>query len=242
MKSKHWPEVLLLTYLISFLYCLYIGVFETIYSLGIYVLIAIQGIGLVFFLIHLLATRFLSKTKFEVGKSFRFSVLILVFIQILWIVAHRIEKYVPTYTISIPETFTGCVYLFISPEERGDVDVSNNGIGYMGSEGKAQWRILRGGIDISDAYSGLQTNSISVYSKDGLQLTKYRIECFEINDSNFYPERSSDYPIDPCMNDEEFLQLSEGGYIDESNLKKVVWNRSENRDEWIPNFKSSRVN
>jgi hypothetical protein len=228
MKSIHWPKVLVLLYIFSLAYCLYIGVYETIYSLGIYIVIAFQCIGLIIFSIHLLVRKFILKGTFNLHKSLRFSIIFLISIQTLWIVTHRIEKYKPTYTISIPEAYIGYVYLFNSPGERKDITVNMKGIGYIGSEGKAQWRIVREGVDITAAYSTQQTNEINLYDEDSLQLTAYRVGCIVINDSNYYPKRNWDYAAFPCLDVEEFLQLVEEGYIDKSKLRKKVWQRSKN--------------
>lgn len=240
MKSKYWLAVLLLLYLSSLAYCFFIGVYETLYSLGVYVLIAIQGIGLLVFFIHLLVTRLLSTKKVSLEKSLIVSLVVLTAIHLSVISYHRIEQYKPTYSVSIPDTFKGAVYLFNTPEEVQDVIVSEAGIGYIGSKGKREWKFMRAGIDITDAYVTSHMNEIAIYEGDSTRLTAYDVQCLVINDSNIYPKRNSINPVTPCMGATRFLHLVQAGFIDESKLRKGVWNRSENGDEWIADVQRSR--
>ena len=154
---------------------------------------------------------------------------------------HEIEEYKPTYIISIPENFEGCIYLFTTIEPRNDVPVNEMGIGYIGSKGKAHWEIKRGKTNITESLATSQANEILEYNDNKTQLTAYDVMCIEINDANIYNQRSSDYVIIKCMDEIEFLEMAENGLIDESRLRKRVWNSGINDENWVLNQNLSRL-
>lgn len=238
MKGENWFRLLLILYLTSTAYCLFIGVYETFYSLGIYLLLSIQAIGLVIFVLHLIVTKHCLSRQSKSQKSLKWGIVAVVFFQLLWIISHRIENYQPTYIISIPSDYLGCVYLFDSEENGADTDVTPLGYGYLGNLGKGQWEVLRAGIDISESFAKSESNEISIYSEDSTRLTVYRVICFEVNDSNIYKTRSYNQSF-ACMEASEFLQLIEENYIDQSKLRKSVWKLSEATGEWQPIIETS---
>jgi hypothetical protein len=233
MKERHWHGFLYLLYLVSLFYSFYIGRYETVYSASVGAVLLIQIIGVAIILIHLLVSRFLPAVKFNPGGSFRFGLIFITGLQLVLIVGHRIEKYRPTYTVTIPETVAGCVYLFTTEEEVEDILVSDSGIGYMSSKGKVQWEIDRGGHDITAAFSTGYMNEIRIYEADSTLMSVYNVQCISVNDSGYYPVRSYDYTVFSCMDEEEFLHLVEEGVVDISRLRKQVWRREQKDGQWI---------
>ncbi len=224
-----------LIYLISSVYIFYIGRFETIYGSGVLGAIALQLIGLVIFVISLLLT----SRKFR--KSLLIAALSLGIIQAAIIVFHEIKEYSPTYTINIPTHYEGCIYLFVTNAQRSDVVVDQNGIGYVGSHGKASWKIFKGGQDVTSAFSTSQQNEILIHDSTNNTLTSYNVSCMNINPLNVYAKRHSDYEIIPCMDYIEFLELVKLGIIDEQVLRKTVWKRQTNDSNWMLDAESSRI-
>lgn len=227
--------ILIVLYLVTTSYLFYIGRYETVYGAGVLSVIVIQALGLLLFAL----TFFLS--KYNLRKSFSVFAIALSSIQGILIVAHEIEQYKPTYTISIPENYTGSVYLFVSDVSRSDVQVDENGIGYLGSRGKAQWELKQGDKTLNEAFQTMQHNEILIRSSDDTQLTSYDVSCLQINDLAYYPVREPDYPIIPCLDSETFLKMIEQGLVEENKLRKKVWNGSGNDKDWVLDASQSRL-
>lgn len=235
MNKRNLSRLIVPFYFASLIYSTYIGIYETIYSLGLYSVIAIQAIGLLAFLLHL----FIKKFQFQ--KSLRFALIVLSSLQLSFIVAIRIEKYKPTYTISIPENYSGNVYLFTTTQGLDDVQVDERGIGYIGNKGKAQWRLEKGGDDITDAFSTQRWSEIAIYENDSCILKAYDVQCLEINDSNYYPQKAAVFFNIPCLTPDEFLSYIDKGWVDESKLQMKQWYRENKRDTWHTESQQTRI-
>ena len=236
MKQKYsYLRLALFFYLVSTAYILYIGIYETIYGLGVYEAIIIQIFGLLIFGISL----FLSKFNFR--KSVKLFAFLVSIIQFVSIIAHEVDQYKPTYVINIPPNYEGCVYLFTTNNDKSDIEVDSNGIGYMGSKGKAIWEIQKGKESITEAFSNSQQNEIIIRNTLNTLLISYDVACLEISQSNQYTTRQSDNVVYPCMDSKEFLELVNYGIIDEKLLRKKVWNGNGSEDDWVLDSQKSRL-
>ncbi|MGB6037322.1 MAG: hypothetical protein WBG42_13700, partial [Cryomorphaceae bacterium] len=133
------------------------------------------------------------------------------------------------------------IYLFITNEERSNVSVDENGIGYVGSKGKAKWEIRKGIKSIPKVFATSQQNEILIKDSSNTTMIAYNVSCLEINNSNYYPPRQYDDKIKPCMDSVEFLELFEQGVIDEKLLRKKVWKGNGNESSWVLDSQESRL-
>ena len=224
-----------LFYLFTTAYIFYIGRYETIYGAGVTGVIAIQVFGLLIFGVSLLLS------KFNVRSSFKVFAFVVSSIQISLIIIHEINQYKPTYVIDIPENYEGCIYLFVTNEDRSNVSIDEHGIGYIGSKGNAKWEIQNGDHSITEAFATSQQNEILIRDSSNTTMTAYDVSCLEINNSNYYPPRQSDYEIKPCMESVEFLELVEQGVINEKLLRKKVWKGNGDESSWVLDSQESRL-
>ena len=149
-------------------------------------------------------------------------------LNLILILGHEISEYQPTRSIVIPDHYDGCVHLFVVNGPRDNVYVDDRGFGYIGSEGKVNWEIRRGGKNITNAWNTSPGNEICY--DDGPQLICYDVLCLEIGPEDHYPEEHIDpYGMVKCMNHYEFLDLVRLGWIDESQLRKRVWDADRSR-------------
>lgn len=236
MKQKKWIKVIaLLSYVFSTFYSLYLGRYESIYGLGVILVILIQALGVLVFLV----TLFLQKFSFQ--KKLLYSSILVSCLQAVFILGHEIEQYKPTYYINIPSDYTGCVYLFVTNNQIQNVTVDENGMGYMGRDGKVNWEIKRGDELITQAFSTSQSNEILIRDSTNTTLIAYSVSCLEINDSSYYPKRPYDYEIFPCMDTKEFLGLIEDEILNEEWLRKKVWKGNGKEDSWVLDTQLSRL-
>jgi hypothetical protein len=233
--EKTYLTTAFLIYVVTTGYISYLARYETIYSVGVYAVIAIQVLGLFVLAVTLLFSRF---NYLRSLKAFAFAVSL---IQFVFIIVHEIDHYKPTYVITIPSNYEGCIYLFVTRESRSDVFVDERGIGYVGSTGKAKWEIRRGNECITDAFSTSQHNEIIVRDSSNTLMIAYDVSCLEINESNHYPPRPYDKQTIPCMDSPEFLELVEQGVINEKLLRKKVWKGNGDESSWVFDSQESRL-
>ena len=224
-----------LFYLFTTAYIFYIGRYETIYGAGVAGVIIIQVFGLLVFGVSLLLS------KYNLRPSFKVFAFVVSSIQLALIIIHEIDQYKPTYVIEIPQNYEGCIYLFVTNEERSNVAVDEHGIGYVGSKGKAKWEIQKGYQSITNAYATSQQNEIIIKDSSNTKMIAYDVSCLEINNSNYYPPRQYDYEIKPCMDSVEFLELVAQGVINEKLLRKKVWKGNGNESSWVLDSQESRL-
>jgi len=221
MKRGASLGILIVFYVISVVWAFYIGRWETIYGVGASLVILIQGSILVLSVVLMLL-------KWGVDSSLRASFIVGTVLNLILILGHEASEYQPTRTIIIPDKYEGCVYLFSVNGPRDDVYVDERGFGYIGSEDQVNWEIQRGGKDITNAWNTSHSNEVA-YEEDG-QLVVYNVMCLEINDKDEYPDQHTDpYGQVKCMNHYEFLDLVQLGWVDESQLRKRVWNKDRSR-------------
>lgn len=225
----------ILCYLFTTAYISYVGRYETIYGAGFAAVLVVQVFGLIVFGFTFF------RSKFKPRKSINWFVFTVSSIQLVLIMVHEIDQYQPTYVINIPENFQGKVYLLVTNEERADVSVNEHGIGYVGNKGKAKWEIRKGRQNISDAFETIQQNEILIRDSSNTTLTAYSVSCLDINSSNNYPSRPSDYQIIPCLDSTEFLKLVEREIIHEKILRKKVWTGNGEESSWVLDPKKSKL-
>ena len=166
--------------------------------------------------------------KWGFTASFKASFMLGTLLNLILVLVHEISEYQPTRTIVIPKNYEGCVYLFTVNGPRDNVYVDERGFGYIGSEGRVKWEIQRGGKDISNAWNTSHSNEICY--EDGPLFTCYNVLCVEINEKDEYPVQHLDpYGQVKCMNHYEFLDLVRLGWVDESKLRKRVWDADRTR-------------
>lgn len=235
-KGKYlYLTFVLLFYLFTTAYILYLGRYETIYGAGVAGVIVIQVFGVLVFGVTLLLS------KFNVCSSFKVLAFVVGSIQLALIIIHEIDQYEPTYVIVIPQNYEGCIYLFVTNEDRSNVSVDERGIGYIGSKGKANWEIQKGSQSITEAFATSQHNEILIRDSSNTTMTAYDVLCLEINNSNYYPKGQYDYEIKPCMDSAEFLELVEQGVINENLLRKKVWKGNGDESSWVLDSQESRL-
>lgn len=236
MKQKHTYLVIsFFGYFITTAYTFYIGIYETLYSLGFYSAIAVQLFGLLIFGFAL----FLSKLNFR--KSLKVFAIVVSSIQCVFIIGHELDQYKPTRVIHIPPNYKGCIYLFVTNQPKSNIIVDENGIGYIGSKGKATWEIKRGNESITEAFSTSNQNEILIRDSSNTSLIAYEVSCLEIGTLNNDPPRQYDSEIKPCMDSVEFLELVEYGIIDEKVLRKKVWKGNGDESSWVLDSQKSRL-
>lgn len=221
MKRQASLGMLIVFYIISAVWAFYIGRWETIYGVGATLVILIQ-------VSVLLLSGVLMLMKWGLDSSLRASFVLGTVLNLILILGHEISEYQPTRWVVIPANYDGCVYLFTVNGPRDNVYVDERGFGYIGSEGRVNWKIQRDGIDITNAWNASHFNEICY--ADGQQWVCYNVMCLEINDEDEYPEQHIDpYGQVKCMNQYEFLDLVRLGWVDESQLQKRVWNADRTR-------------
>lgn len=221
MKRQASLGILIVFYLISAVWASYIGRWETIYGVGASLVILIQ-------VSVLLLSGVLMWLKWGIDSSWRASFIIGTVLNLVIILGHEISEYQPTRWIVLPANYDGCVYLFTVNGPRDNVYLDERGFGYIGSEGKVNWEIQRGGKNITNAWNTSHSNEICY--EDGQQLICFDVLCVEINDKDEYPEQHIDpYGQVKCMNHHEFLDLVRLGWVDESRLRKRVWDDDRSR-------------
>jgi len=221
MKRGASLGILIVFYIISVLWAFYIGRWETVYGAGAGVVIFMQGSILVLSVVLILL-------KWGVDSSLKASFILGTVLNLILILGHEISEYQPTRSIVIPDHYDGCVHLFVVNGPRDNVYVDDRGFGYIGSEGKVNWEIRRGGKNITNAWNTSHGNEICY--DDGPQLICYDVLCLEIGPEDHYPEEHIDpYGMVKCMNHYEFLDLVRLGWIDESQLRKRVWDADRTR-------------
>jgi hypothetical protein len=223
MKRGASLGILIVFYIISVLWAFYIGRWETVYGAG-------AGAGVVIFMQGsiLVLSVVLILLKWGVDSSLKASFILGTVLNLILILGHEISEYQPTRSIVIPDHYDGCVHLFVVNGPRDNVYVDDRGFGYIGSEGKVNWEIRRGGKNITNAWNTSHGNEICY--DDGPQLICYDVLCLEIGPEDHYPEEHIDpYGMVKCMNHYEFLDLVRLGWIDESQLRKRVWDADRSR-------------
>jgi len=221
MKRGASLGILIVFYIISVLWAFYIGRWETVYGAGAGVVIFMQGSILVLSVVLILL-------KWGVDSSLKASFILGTVLNLILILGHEISEYQPTRSIVIPDHYDGCVHLFVVNGPRDNVYVDDRGFGYIGSEGKVNWEIRRSGKNITNAWNTSHGNEICY--DDGPQLICYDVLCLEIGPEDHYPEEHIDpYGMVKCMNHYEFLDLVRLGWIDESQLRKRVWDADRSR-------------
>lgn len=221
-------------YFLSTSYFFYIGRFETIYGAGVALMLIVQAFGLVLFGLGTLLSGFQWK------KSLYAAMAITTVIQIVFITIHRVERYKPTYTIHLPEHYSGEVHLFITPEERVDVFVNENGLGYMGSRGKANWKIKRGNHQMPEVFKSGRSSQITHYNSDSTMMTTYHMSCYIVDDTLDYSQFSDRYYITPCLTTEAFFEIVKKYQVDLDRLRKIVYTRESALHDWV--FDEARSN
>jgi len=223
-------------YLITSVWAFYIGRFETIYGAGALLVLIIQGLGLVSALITLILP------PHKLFQSLKFGAYLTIVLQSLMIIIHEIEEYKPVYEIRVPSHVKGCVYLFLTPYDRLDVDVNDQGIGYIGSQGKVIYEIVQDNEDITDAFQTGLWNEIVLYENDSLTMIVYGVQCFNVKEENNYQDLSFPYWPWNCMDGIEFQEWLEAGRIEENQLQKKIWHRSSmSSNDWIFDHRKSRL-
>jgi len=215
----------MLFYLVSLSWAFYIGRFEVVYGAGAGVVIFLQGFGLVAMLIYALVSRSLL-------HSFYITLIVLTSLNTLLIVGHEIGEYRPTYTLTIPADYEGCVYLFTTDAEPSDFNADTHGIAYSPKGGKYLISVEQDGVDITDVLQSSNMNALVIYSEDSTLMTNYHVACININAEKNYPTESWDRSYPPCMDVEEFQYLIELGWIDESRLRETVYTRTSDGTDW----------
>ena len=226
MRAKKTALMIGLLYVVTMIYAFMIGRYETAYGAGAAVVIVIQLVAAISFLV----VYFTSGRKLI--SSLQWSFVIAITLQLALIAYHRITSYQPMHVISLSEEQTGCIYLFVTTEERDDCQVNEYGVAYMGSQGKSRWRIERGKEDHTNAFLTSQRNEILLYDTldQVIQMTAYDVSCINILDDLSYPVSYEEHI--PCMDATEFKELVNEGIIDESRLRKRVWQGSGDNKDW----------
>ena len=93
--QRYEPIILSACYVATAAYIFYIGIYETMYSLGFYFALVIQALGIVIFGIAFILTN-----KF--GKSLKVAAIAVILIQLIVLINHRVEENPYTYSMQIP--------------------------------------------------------------------------------------------------------------------------------------------
>ena len=214
LNRKYWNILIAVIYLFTAAYCIYIGYFDTFYSLGLYLVLAIQILavflfGIVYFL-----------TKKNINKSLIIVAIVISAIQLVWIISDQIEKYVPICEIHLPEEYEGTAYLFYTNKELADVKVGNDGIGYIPYSEKVKWKVKKGSYETYKI--PFRYNEIILIDSLLDRQIVYEVSCFNIlelgKEESAYP-----YSTYPCIDENKFIQLVESNTIDEKSLRKIVY-------------------
>lgn len=213
-------------YLLSTVYFLYIGRYEVIYGAGVAMVIAVQLFGLGLFIVGGILSGWQWKKAFFIATT------IIATIQISIIVFHRIERYIPTYTIRLPSDFSGDFYLLHTPDERSDVVVDENGIGYIGSKGKGKWRIRSGESDISEVLQSGRYNEVALYNRDSTQKTVFYLTCYSVLDTLDYSSIPQSYYLEKCVLPHQFEMMVEVYNLDVDHLRRLVMIRGSDQRVW----------
>ena len=219
INHKYWNILIAVIYLFTTVQCIYIGYFDTFYSLGLYLVLAIQIVavflfGIVYFL-----------TKKNINKSLIIVAIVISAIQLAWIISDQIEKYVPIYEIRLPEEYVGTVYLFYTNRELADVKVGNDGIGYIPYSEKVKWKVKKGSYETYKIPFRFNEIILIDYLLD--KQIVYEVFCFDISELG---KEESAYPYKsyPCIYENKFIQLVESNTIDEKSLRKIVYIKEKN--------------
>lgn len=235
-KPKYlFLSFVVLFYLFSTAYIFYIGRYETLYGAGVSGVLVIQALGFLVFGVSLLLS------KYKVRLGFYISALAVSSIQLAFIITHEIDHYQPTYIIDIPPNYEGVIYLFVTNTEKSHVSVDEHGVGYMGSKGKAKWKIRRGNLFFSEALETSQNNEIILRDSANTVMTVYDVTCLTLNNSHHNPTRISSTEGKPCMDNSEFLELVKRGVILEKMLQKKVWRGNGDESSWVFDSQNSKL-
>jgi len=227
-----WLLTVLFTLTLAF--AISLAYFETLYSLGIFL------VGFFILLSALIAAVYLLAKK-NTQKAIKLFLFTATLLQLSFIVAHKIDSYQPAFTIAVPDQVEGCVYLFMSTEQAADVKVDANGIGYMTTKSNIDWKVKRPSRSIDEAFNTIQGSEIQFLSENGLCLSVYNVNCLQLTQADRYPQQPADYPIFPCMDSVEFTALLKSGAVDENRLWKRVWRKSSHEDDWEFDKMASRL-
>jgi hypothetical protein len=225
-----------LFYLVTLFYGLFVGIHDTIYSLGLYVIILIQGVAVVTFLLHYFLNNRDGKT------SLTWALVIASVLQSLFITEVYYENYKPTYQIVVPDDLEGCVYFFSTNDIIEDIAVNDDGIGYLPYGGNVIWEVEQNGRDFPNVWNTSHSDEITIYNQDSTQLIAYDALCLQISVDGNYPNKPIDYyGATLCMDEVEFHQLVSDNVIDEQRLRKKVWTGSGNGQDWKLDQEKSRL-
>lgn len=236
MKEIARKYLLPVLYFTTLIYGSIVGYFDTFYGFGFLLMIVFQGLGIIALLIYYLVV------EKDGNGSLAFAAKVTTVLQTILIAAITYDNYQPTYTIEIPQGIEGCVYLFTTPEERQDATVDQNGVGYVGSKGKTDFKVKMNGEELLNVLNTGHNNEILIYENNGKTMIGYNVWCLEISDDHAYPDSHADYfNVIDCMDAEEFKTWLNEGFIDESKLRKRVWTGSGNGKDWELDHERSRL-
>lgn len=236
MKDDAQKYLLPALYLATLIYGLVTGFYNTFYGFGVLAVLFINGLALIALFLHY----FIGERNGI--KSLRIGGWLATCLQTFLILAVAYDNYQPTYTIEIPQGIEGCVYLFTTPEERQDATIDKNGVGYVGSKGKANFEVKMNGEELLNALNTGHYNEILIYENNGKTMIGYNVWCLEISDDHAYPDSHEDYyGVIDCMDAEEFKTWLNAGFIDESKLRKRVWTGSGDGKDWTLDKERTRL-
>ena len=122
----------------------------------------------------------------------------------------------------------------VVPGERRNVLVNNNGIGYVGSKGRVQWRVVKCGLDITDEIPVTGYNEVSILNADNTELIAFDIGCYQMD------AEPQEFRVN-CLDSMMFYQFVEEGVIEEHRLRKRVWQGDGSEDRWVLNNSLSNL-
>jgi signal peptidase I len=203
--SHHGPWVdrtLWLLLIASGLYFLYIGVYETIYSVGLYLIPPIVLLGAAIGLIVYLWPRG------TVKKAIRGAIITCTIVFSGFILEHEIVRFKPTKNVIIPTTFEGTVYLIASSEpNQGDIVVNEHGIGYLEWNGNFKLSLYHGERNIDDALHASNTSEIIYYHSDSSVAAAINVWCIDVAPDMNYPTNEWHWVYRKCLDVHDYDSL-----------------------------------
>lgn len=139
------------------------------------------------------------------------------------IISELVNNYKPTITVYIPQNYEGVVHIFFGEGDNKEAHVDENGIGYFAWQGEADWCVMHGEVDITDALNESGSGQLTFWSADSLSYQSITTSCFEAEHGRVYPTTPWNQRHSTCMDEQEYLELVGSGVIDETKVKMETW-------------------
>ena len=217
MKFKHLLAGFL--FLLSLGWYGYIGLYHTLYGIGIYLIPAVLFLALLLWLIFALI----------LGAGWRKSVLIPLYSAFLMytglITQHYLSRYKPLVKVHIPSGFEGCIYFIHSNDIiKSDLTPDEHGVVYIPYSDDYRLKARWNGKKAEYVLNTERANQVVYYNRDSTIIRWTDVSCWEIGEDIDY-QNIAYVPKElyPCLDPLAFREMMHLNQLDSSRIKWFVY-------------------